>query len=122
MKEFVRMEEARGNSFLPSSDIETTDILEQDILPRLISQGRLSNQAIRLWLVEWATPELPTLLCLWLAHLLGQGLSHFSLKIFVTARDEKRLHQMRHNHCSREALAHIPEEELARFPFVPFRE
>jgi two-component system CheB/CheR fusion protein len=115
MKEFVRMEEARGNSFLPSSDIETTDILEQDILPRIISQARLSNQVIRLWLIEWGTPELPILLCLWLVHLLGQAFAHFNLKIFVTVRDEKRLHQMRHSYCSREELARIPDEELACF-------
>ena len=109
------MEEAKRSNLIPSLDIETICVLEQEILPQLISRARLSDRVMRLWLVEWNMPELPMLVCLLLARLLGQALSHFRLSIFVTVQNEERVSQAYRNNCSREALAHFSDEELERF-------
>lgn len=109
------MEEEKRTGLFPFLDAETFAALEQEILPQLITQARLNRQTLRVWVIECATGEVPTMIMLLLAHLLGHSLANFHIQIFATDRDEAHLAYAHRGIFERNNLSLPQASEITRF-------
>ena len=114
-EESKKIEEEKRIGPFPFLDAETFATLEQEILPQLITQARLNRQTLRVWVIECATKEVPIMIMLLLARLLGHTLPNFHIQIFATDRDEARLASAHRGIFERNNLSSLQASEIARF-------
>lgn len=88
-------------------------LLKEDILPPLISQARRTDKLLRMWVLEDSSMQIGPLITLLLASLLGQDLSSFRLKIFVTYQDEEALERARQCAVGSSILASLAFSNLS---------
>lgn len=108
-----KMEEVKRIDPVPPLDTETFAVLEQEILPQLITRARLDHQPLRVWVVECGTGEAATIIMLLLARLLGSTLPNFRIKIFATDRNETHLACAHRGIFERNILSQFQDSEIA---------
>jgi chemotaxis methyl-accepting protein methylase len=109
------MEEGKRTGTFPVFDEEIFAALEQEILPLLMKQARLGCQTLRVWVIECGTGEIPTLLTIMLARLLGNTLPNIRIQIFATDRDDINMVSAHRGIFDKNILSHLHSSEIARF-------
>ncbi|HLJ36059.1 MAG TPA: chemotaxis protein CheB, partial [Ktedonobacteraceae bacterium] len=96
-------------------DIDAYIYLKNEILPRLIEQGRSQNRVLRFWTAGCSTGEEPYSLAMLLIEALGEELPDWSIKVFATDVDESAIAFARRGIYSENLLNGVPEAYRERF-------
>src|SRR4029079_16423333 len=95
-------------------DGEAFEFLEQSVLPGLIAAVRERGRVLRFWCAGCATGEEGYSLALLLAHVLGQELPEWSVRIFATDADEQAIAFARRGFYPPNVLKNLPEDYRTR--------
>ena len=96
-------------------DSEAFSYLRREILPDLIEKARARDRILRFWAAGCATGEEPYSLAMLITEMLGEELSHWSIKIFATDLDEAAISFARRGVYTENLLKGMPTEYSSRF-------
>jgi two-component system, chemotaxis family, CheB/CheR fusion protein len=96
-------------------DLETFQVLRNDILPALLAQAELTEKTLRLWSAGCSTGEDAYSLAILIADLLGDDLPLWNIRIFATDSDEAALNIAKQGIYEQVSLRDLSEEERKRW-------
>lgn len=93
-------------------------VLEETVLPAIISKNDECGKKIRVWSAGCSTGEEPYSIAMLIAELLGSGMKNWDIKILATDIDAKALDQADNGVFTSKGVANIKDPRLEKY-FVP---